>query len=454
MKKTNVLFILVDDMGYGDFGVFGDGSSKTPNLDRLVSEGICLTQHYAGSPVCAPSRAAYMTGRYPHRTGVIDTLDANGLDRLSLKEMTIADVFKKNGYATGLIGKWHLGAIDARYHPNNRGFDEFVGFRGGWSDYYNWVIEYNGKLRESKGEYLTDVFTEEAVSFIKNHKDEPFFLHVAYNAPHFPFQAPEEYIKPFRDTGKFNEKLSTLYAMIAVMDKGIGVILDTLKECGLEENTLVLFTSDNGPQLNDGVERYNCYLNGQKCNTYEGGIKVPAVLRWPGRFKADTRIHHFVHATDWFPTFLSACGLAMPENSAIDGQNILDILMGMDRTYGKQRCWQWNRYEPIINCNAAIRDGKWKLVRPPIEEAMKMSQEDIDADRYSKANMGKMGDIRPPVCIRQVPPPHPAELYNLENDPFERNNLAARMPELAEQLSKDLEDWFYEVEAERRMIHD
>jgi len=174
-KKPNIIFILADDMGYEDFSYFNNGLSDTPVLDGLIKEGICLTQHYSGSPVCAPARASLLTGRYPHRTGAIDTLQVNGLDRLSLKEKTIADVLQSNGYFTGLVGKWHLGAIDPRYHPNRRGFDEFVGFRGGWQDYYKWHLWYNDKLVKSDGRYLTDVFTEEAINFIKRHKKDTFF---------------------------------------------------------------------------------------------------------------------------------------------------------------------------------------------------------------------------------------------------------------------------------------
>ena len=450
MKKPNVVFILADDMGYGDFGIFGDGSSKTPNLDRLVEEGTTLTQHYSASPVCAPSRAAFMTGRYPHRTGVIDTIEALGTDRLSLGETTIADVFRQKGYTTGLVGKWHLGAIDPGYHPNNRGFDEFIGFRGGWSDYYLWRIEHNGHMRASDGTYLTDVWTNEAVGFIKKYKDQPFYLHVAYNAPHTPIQAPEEFIQAFRDTGKFNETLSTLYAMIHVMDKGIGSILDTLKEFGLKENTLVIFTSDNGPTLHGNKARYNCHFRGQKCFTYEGGIKVPAVMRWPCQFPTDTRIHQFVHATDWFPTLLAACGMAIPENLAIDGQNVLDLFKGTQKPYGRQRCWQWNRYDPVLNSNAAIREGKWKLVRPAIMESFRLSQEDVAANKYLMQHVDEVKEIKPPSYTRQLPPPFPPELYNIEDDPFEMNNLAGKMPELTERLSRDLEDWFSEVEAERK----
>ena len=167
MTQPNIVLIVADDMGYGDFGLFNDGPARTPVLDGLADESVCLTQHYSGSCVCAPARAALMTGRYPHRTGAIDTLEGQGLDRLALCEITLADHFKAAGYATGMVGKWHLGALDPRYHPNARGFDEFVGFRGGWADYYRWRIDRNGAIEHSDGRYLTDVFAAEATAFIQ-----------------------------------------------------------------------------------------------------------------------------------------------------------------------------------------------------------------------------------------------------------------------------------------------
>src|SRR5512137_4469 len=196
-QRPNVVFILVDDMGYGDFSAFNGGLSNTPTLDALMQESVCLTQHYTGSPVCNPSRAALLTGRYSHRTGSLDTLEWWGLERLALRETTLADVFKAAGYATGLVGKWHLGSFDPRYHPNRRGFDEAVCFRGGMHDYYNWRLEFNETVRRADGRYLTDLWSEEAVKFIGRHRDEPFFLHVTFNAPHTPLEAPPDEIKPF-----------------------------------------------------------------------------------------------------------------------------------------------------------------------------------------------------------------------------------------------------------------
>ncbi|MBC7286601.1 MAG: arylsulfatase [Armatimonadetes bacterium] len=459
MPKPNILLILADDMGYGDFAIFNEGLSRTPSLDQLARESICLTQHYAASCVCAPSRASLLTGRYPHRTGAIDTLDGRGLDRLALREITLADVLKAHGYATGLVGKWHLGAFDPRYHPNARGFDEFVGFRGGWSDYYKWRIFYNNTVREADGRYLTDVFTEEAISFIRRHRDEPFLIHLAYNAPHTPLQAPEEDVARFEETGQFNKGVSILYGMIQRMDRGIGQILEELDDLGLRNRTIVMFTSDNGPQFGGQDEmcttRFNCGFNGAKGSVYEGGIRVPMLIRWPEGLPEPRAIDDMVHFVDWFPTLLAAAGLQPPRDRIIDGHNVLPLLRGEPCDVPTRRFWQWNRYQPVITCNAAMRDGDWKLVRPAIREAMIVAERDLRMDVELRYEPGKHTDVaRWPEPERQIPEPPPAELYNIAADPLEKNNLAEVEPDRARRMLRELETWFEEVEAERRTIDD
>ena len=251
MSQPNIILIIADDMGYGDFGIFNDQISCTPTLDALVEDGIVLTQHYSAAPVCTPARAALMTGRYAHRTGSIDTLEARGLDRLRLDETTMADVLAGAGYATGLIGKWHNGALDRRYHPRSRGFQEFVGFQGGWNPYYRYRLDRNGRIEYgARDSYLTDVFSDAAVDFVERHQREPFFLQLAYNAPHFPLEAPDSIAQKYVENG-FSLGVSLLYAMIEVMDAGIGRIVEILDELGISDNTILIFTSDNGPALGD-----------------------------------------------------------------------------------------------------------------------------------------------------------------------------------------------------------
>jgi len=460
MPQPNLLFILVDDMGYGDFSAFNGGLSRTPTLDALMTESVCFTQHYTGSPVCNPSRACLMTGRYPHRTGSIDTLEWRGLERLALRETTLADMLGRAGYATGLVGKWHLGAYDPRYHPCRRGFDEAVCFRGGMHDYYDWRIEFGtDTVRRGDGTYLTDLWTEEACGFLRRHQQEPFFLHVTYNAPHTPLQVPDEERALFADLD-VTPGVKTLYAMIRRMDKGVAQILGTLNELGLRDNTIVCFCSDNGPQFggqgDDCLNRFNCEFHGAKGSVHEGGIRVPMLLRWPDGLAGGRQCDSMVHMSDWLPTLLAMTGTPLPEgNLPLDGVNQWPTIQGAAEAPASQRCWQWNRYTPLVECNAAIRDGDWKLVRPTIPQAMNMP--DLTWWRmsmYEYEYFLEHGVVQEPYPEREVPPPPPAELYNIAQDPLEQTNVADEHPDMARRLLRDLETWFEEVEADRAAIDD
>lgn len=458
-ERPNILFILADDMGYGDFSAINGGLSSTPVLDELMREGVCLSHQYTASPVCNPSRASILTGRYPHRTGSIDTLEWRGLERLALRETTLADLLKRAGYKTGLIGKWHLGAFDPRYSPTRRGFDEAVCFRGGMHDYYKWRLEYNDVVKRADGRYLTDVWTEEAVQFIERHKHEPFFIHLTYNAPHTPLQAPEEEVRPFLETGKFTRGVSYIYAMIHRMDTGIGRILETLKKHGLAENTLVMFTSDNGPQFGGQGEnclnRFNCQLHGAKGSVYEGGIRVPMLLRWPAGLQGGREVKEMVHFCDWFPTLLAVAGVEPPPTLKLDGVNVLPVLRGEKGKVVTKRCWQWNRYTPVVISNAAIRDGDWKLVRPAIKETMSVTDiKWLEVSMYNYEYFVEHGIIREPDPPRTIPPPPAPELYNIAEDPLERQNLADKYPDIVHRLLRELEAWFEDVEADRATIKD
>ena len=470
-QRPNVIMIVADDMGYGDFGRFNDGYVRTPNLDRLIDESLCLSQHYTGSPVCSPSRAALLTGRYPHRTGAITPQEVRGLDRIALGEVTLGDTFKHGGYATGLVGKWHNGALDPRFHPNARGFDEFAGFRGGWADYYRWRLDVNGSFVNSDGRYLTDVLTEEAVGFIRLHAREPFLLNVMYNAPHSPLQAPDELVESYEATG-LSRGVALTYAMIEVMDNGVGRILEELERHGLSDNTIFMFSSDNGPALHlrydqvpEGVSvdtnRYNCGFNGAKGSVLEGGIRVPMILRWPdGLPGGATEVSDLVHFTDWLPTLAAASGVDRPEGPPLDGNNILPQLRGEAPWEEPRRFWQFNDYLPIGATNAAMRDGEWKLVRPrmeipyasPEDEAAAQSYVDTDIEyKYHPENVTEL--MSDPDPARIIPAPLPTELYNIDTDPLEKNNVAADHPERVARMQSELENWFETVDAERAQAH-
>lgn len=457
----NIVFILVDDMGYGDFGRFNGGLSQTPHLDALMDESVVLSQQYTGSPVCNPSRACLLTGRYPHRTGSIDTLEWHGLERLALREVTLADLLKQAGYRTGLVGKWHLGSFDKRYHPMRRGFDEAVCFRGGMHDYWCWRLEYGDTVKRGDGQtYMTDVWTDEAIAFLRRQNSrQPFFLHLAYNAPHTPLQCPEEDVAPFADNAELSDAVKKIYGMIRRMDCGVGRVLAELRKLALDENTIVVFSSDNGPQFggqgDNCTTRFNCQYHGAKGTTYEGGIRVPGIVRWPaGGLSGGCEVREMVHFADWMPTLLAAAGLEPPRDRTIDGLNVLPVLQGQSKRVCDRRFWQWNRYEALVTCNAAMRDGDWKLVRPKIPEAMKTWGDHwLILSMYGPEYFEHYGVFRD-MPKREIPPPPPAELYHLADDPLEQNNLAGVEADRVARMTCMLEQWFEEVEAERRTITD
>ena len=454
-RRPNIVVIVADDLGYGDLSCFNGGLSATPTLDQLVATGTCLTQHYSASPVCAPARASLLTGRYPHRTGAIDTLEGRGLDRIALDEVTVADHLRAAGYETGLVGKWHNGAFDPRYHPNARGFDEFAGFSGGWSDYWNWRLDRNGVRAPGDGRHLTDVLTEEAVGFVDRHSAQPFFLMLAYSAPHYPLQARPEDAARFLETGELTVGVANLYGMVQQMDAGIAQVLAALERNGLADDTFVLFTSDNGPQFGGTgdtcIDRFNCGFRGHKLLAYEGGVRLPAVIRWPAGLPTATSIDDLVHFNDWLPTLLSVAGArTRGDGLPIDGVNVLPILRGEAADLPDHRFWQWNRYEPVGACNAAMRDGRWKLVRPSIDAAMEVSQADLAADVMAKYRPDDPDGIDESAFPDRTLPEAPAaELFDLDADPSEQRDLAATEPARVQRMESALSSWFEDVNQDR-----
>ena len=417
--QPNVVLILADDLAPGDLAC-GDGKpTRTPNLDRLAKESVRFSQAYSGSCVCAPARAALLTGRYPHRTGVV-TLNLNKfpkLTRIRRDETTIANFLKDAGYATGLIGKWHTGRGEG-YHPLDRGFDEFEGFDGSLNvRYYQYPFQEQRKTSTVKGKYLTDDLTRRAIQFVRRHREHPFFLHLAHYAPHRPLQAPEEIIDRYLKQG-FNKSVATIYAMIEVMDRGIGELLSEIEKLGMAENTIVIFASDNGPDPLTG-ERFNHELRGNKYQVYEGGIRVPLFVRWPKRFEPGER-NHVVSFVDLLPTVLELCNVKPEFPNPIDGQSFASVLQNRSAEFSPVRYWQWNRGQPNYTHNAAIRDGKFKLVRPFVTRGLKLEDSTL-----------------------------PVVLYDLKSDPAESNDVAGQHPDVVQRMGALLEKLCVDVEKDR-----
>ena len=465
----NVVLIVADDLGYGDLACSGNRFARTPNIDAIASSGVTLHEHYSGSPVCSPARAALLTGRYPHRTGVIDTREVRGLSRLSAREVTLADRLRAAGYSTGLVGKWHLGSVGARYAPYNRGFDEFVGFLGGSSDYWDYWLSHDDRYTRSDGTYLTDRLTSEAVDFIARHRRHPFFLEVAYNAPHSPLQAPQDSLAAFETLEDLSPEVKTIYAMIATMDAGIGRILSALDDFHVSDDTIVIFTSDNGPDMSGSPQfggepkselvRFNAGLRGSKGVVFDGGVRVPAFVRWPGGLgQTATTISLPTHFVDWTPTILEACAVTPMDYPApapaLDGHSFMPLLQGDASAARTTLAWQWNRYAPLPRCNAALRRGPWKLVWPALDGSLHALPEDSAADRRLDDPFEEPRTLEPYSAdvVREISSPAAPLLFDMSRDPGETTDLASSQPALVREMSDELDAWFDDVHSEWRAV--
>ena len=419
-RQPNIVMIVGDDMGYADIGVHGSKDIPTPNIDALARAGIRFTDGYVTGPHCSPTRAALLTGRYQQRFGHEINMSANaGPDGgLAITETTMADRLKAAGYRTALFGKWHLGSGD-RFHPLSRGFDEFYGFLGGEHSYFESSPTDKNPLYEDRtpvdaSGYLTDVLTDRAVAFIKREKTRPFFLYLAYNAVHTPMHAPEKYLVRFK--GIADGQRRTYAAMMSAMDDGIGRTLAALRAEGLEENTLIFFFSDNGGPTMAGTtinSATNTPLRGSKRQTWEGGIRVPFMIRWKGTLpegKIDSRP---VVQMDVLPTALAAAGVEPTADWKLDGVNLLPYLTGKQQGPPHEALY-WRLF-----AHMAIRKGPWKLVKT-------MEGPVLAADT---ANPDLSG----------------AQLFNLATDIGEQHDLAATHAEKVKELAADWLRWSKEM---------
>lgn len=408
-KPPNIVVILADDLGYGDLSSYGADDLKTPHIDRLGARGMRFDNFYANCSVCSPTRAALLTGRYPDMVGVpgvIRTHAENNWGRLIDDAVLLPAALKPAGYHTAIVGKWHLG-LEAPDRPQDRGFDHFHGWLGDMmNDYYKHrrhginYMRLGSKTIDPEG-HATDLFTDWAADYIREQKSgRPFFLYLAYNAPHTPIQPPADWLKKVKEREPdISEKRAKLVALIEHMDDGVGRVVETLEETGLAENTLIVFTSDNGGQTNVGAN--NGPLRDGKQSVYEGGLKVPAAVVWPGRIKPGSRTDFPAMTMDVFPTVLAAAGVKFAHE--IDGRSFLDALLGNNQPPLRD-LWFFRRREGGTQYGGktieAVRKGDWKLL--------------------------------------QNSPFAPQELYNLKEDPREEQDLLKERPRIHQQLAAEL----------------
>lgn len=415
LKTPNIVLIMADDLGYGELSCYGSTEIKTPNIDKLAAQGIKFTDFHSNGPVCSPTRAALMTGKYQQRTGVEGVITAASHREvgLSLSETTLAEELKKLDYSCGIFGKWHLGYA-TEFNPSLQGFDQFVGFVSGNIDYHSHIDQegyldwWNDSIINDEKGYSTDLITKYGVEFIKKNNPQqtgkPFFLYLPQEAPHYPIQGRND--KPVRKvgSGKYirkvpNDSIPIIYTeMIETMDEGVGDIMQTLAELGLDKNTIVIFCSDNGAA---GARGDNGVLRAAKASVYEGGHRVPGIIRYPEKIKAGVVSNATVLSMDFLPTLVDFAG-GKPSGTNLDGINIRNLLLNNEELPERDLFWSFGN-------KIAMRSGKWKLVT------------------FKKKDETSI------------------ELFDLESDLSEKTDLSADQPELVAEMLLKLENWQKEV---------
>lgn len=402
-ERPNVVFIMADDLGYGDLSCYG-GWIETPHIDSIAENGLRLTDYHSNGNVCSPTRAALMTGLYQQKVGIPFVVVAaekspNHFAGIQAAESTWPEVMKAGGYRTGIFGKWHLGYFE-HYNPLLHGFDKFIGYVSGNVDFFSHIDQagnedwWNGRKLTPETGYSTHLITKHAVSFIHANSDSPFFLYVPHEAPHYPYQGPDDKADrtlggTFENHGSRNDKKAAYREMVTEMDKGVGEILYALRETGLEKNTIVVFCSDNGATSLGS----NGALRGTKGTNFEGGHRVPCVVQWPGKYSPGHSNSQLMLSMDWMATILAITSLSDKPKRQLDGINVNEFLLGEKEPLERTVMWNDN----------TLRSGKWKMMLPQkgIKETL---------------------------------------LFDLSEDPSETRNLAEDFPAVVELLTADLLD--------------
>tara|TARA_B100000900_G_scaffold190046_1_gene160973 strand:- start:177 stop:1922 length:1746 start_codon:yes stop_codon:yes gene_type:complete len=436
----NVILIITDDQGYGDLGIHNNPNIKTPAIDAFARQSIRFNNFHV-SPVCAPTRSSLMTGRYSLRTGVRDTYNGGAI--MATSEFTLAEMLKKVNYTTGIFGKWHLGD-NYPSRPSDQGFDEslihlaggigqvgdFTNYFKTETSYFDPVLWHNNQQKPYDG-YCSDIFTNNAIDFIEKNQDQPFFCYLSFNAPHTPLQVPNKYYQMYKDidpskgidpkllptaemTEKSDEDARKVYAMVTNIDDNLSRLFQKVEALGIEDNTIIIFMTDNGPQQ----ARYVAGMRGRKSSVHRGGIRVPFFMRYPSKFAGNSEMNQMAAHIDLLPTLSQLCGAPMPQDRKIDGRSFIPALEGKalpERSFFSY----WTRKLPEKYNNIALQRGQYKLV----------GKKDFDA---------KVEDF---------------ELYNLQEDPFEKKNLVAQNEEKAIFLRTEMDALISEFSSAPNLVN-
>jgi arylsulfatase A-like enzyme len=441
-RRPNVILIMTDDQGHGDLGFHGNPIIKTPHLDAFAKQSVRM-KHFYVSPVCSPTRASLLTGRYNYRTGVVDTFI--GRSMMHLDEVTIAELLSKVGYRTGIFGKWHLGDCYP-LRPIDQGFSEALVHKGGGigqpsdppggESYFDPILQHNGTPVRKKG-YCSDIYVDAALEWIAQEREKPFFCYIPFNAPHGPHECPENYRALYDQTDFSFDKLPKIgfplpvnkkkakqteldrvYGMITNIDDNVGRLLAKLDELKIADNTIVIFLTDNGASF----PRYNSGMRGFKGSVFEGGTRVPFFVRWPAKLPGDREVDRIAAHIDVMPTLLAACGFSKEEGQEhFDGKNLLPLWRGDDGPWPDRTLhFQWHRGDvPELYRACAARSQRWRLVQP--------------------AGVPEGAKIKEPRFM----------LFDIEKDPYEQHDVAAANPDVVAKMKKGYEEWFADVKKSR-----